>query len=189
MEECSAPAATQAIYLTHTTCVWNISSATSHCFPLAGRIYQLYANSGKNWQYSKDISSKLTPLYCIIGKLYSACDYFLLTKINYLFYSATCCSHLKKLKTILMEYSGAWRKLIHEKTWSRKSYGTVSLMGTMKRTSFGSFCKWAVLLIISLSSNCIKFIVCGSINKITQRKAGKYLLISLCFCSTDEFYI
>ncbi len=27
-----------------------------------------------------------------------------------------------------MVYSGAWGKLIHEKTWSQKSYGTIPLM-------------------------------------------------------------
>ncbi len=36
-----------------------------------------------------------------------------------------------------MVYSGAWGKLIHKKTWSRKSRGTVSLTGTIPRCRKG----------------------------------------------------
>jgi hypothetical protein len=32
---------------------------------------------------------------------------------------------LKKFETALFDYYGAWGKLNHEKTWSRKSRGTV----------------------------------------------------------------
>ncbi len=40
---------------------------------------------------------------------------------------------VKKFETTLMAYSGAWGKLIHEKTRSRKSRDTVPLKGKLPR--------------------------------------------------------
>jgi len=42
----------------------------------------------------------------------------------------TCGKFLNKFETALTRYSGAWEKLIHEKTRSRKSRGTVPLSKT-----------------------------------------------------------
>jgi hypothetical protein len=43
----------------------------------------------------------------------------------------------KKFEMTIMVFSGAWGQLIHKKTWSRKSQGTVSLTGTVPRCKIG----------------------------------------------------
>jgi hypothetical protein len=43
----------------------------------------------------------------------------------------------KKFEMTIKLFSEAWGKLIHKKTWSRKSQGTVSLTGTISRCTIG----------------------------------------------------
>jgi hypothetical protein len=42
----------------------------------------------------------------------------------------------EKFETAQMGYSGVWGKLIHEKTWNRKSRGNVPLKGHANKTDF-----------------------------------------------------
>jgi hypothetical protein len=54
------------------------------------------------------------------------------TGVNNTFGSPWSCEYLSEFETPLMGYSGAWGKLIHEKTRSRKSRGTVPLRNEIR---------------------------------------------------------
>ncbi len=81
------------------------------------------------WTWSKKIFYMLIPSHKGVKKIiktFLSEDFFICRRCT------LSCEYLrkflKKFETALRQYSGAWGKLIHKKTWSRKILGTVPLM-------------------------------------------------------------